>query len=82
MSAEPTGSDREGAGRRQIRCITCSDDGRWMRVLEVDVRRALALCVDADGADETVDTGIVAAVAPGDSLLVHAGTALQRRETQ
>ncbi len=42
------------------------------------LRSALAVCVDAGGRNETVDMGLVENVAPGEVLLVHAGTALQR----
>jgi len=59
-------------------CITCGDDGVPMTVLAVDLDRALALCAHADGRRETVETALVAPVAPGDVLLVHAGTALTR----
>jgi hydrogenase maturation factor len=59
-------------------CITCGDTARRMRVLEVDEPRELALCVDEQERRHRVDTGIVGAVAPGDTLLVHAGAALAR----
>ncbi len=50
-----------------------------MRVLElVD---GIALCADADGARSEVMADLVGPVAPGDVLLVHAGTALARQET-
>jgi len=49
-----------------------------MRVLRVDAARALALCAGADGARATVEIALVDGVAPGDELLVHAGTALAR----
>jgi hydrogenase assembly chaperone HypC/HupF len=58
-------------------CITCGDVAVEMRVLRVDDERGLALC-EADGEKETVEIDLVAPVAPGDGLLVHAGTALQR----
>jgi hydrogenase maturation factor len=58
-------------------CITCGDVAVEMTVLRVDAERGLALC-EAGGEKETVETGLVGAVAPGDGLLVHAGTALQR----
>ena len=48
-------------------CITCSDEGLPMRVLEA---------ADDGGAHHTVETALVAPVAPGDELLVHAGVAL------
>ena len=57
-------------------CITCSDEGVPMRVLRVDDARGLALCEDEQGGRSSVETALVAPVAPGDVLLVHAGTAL------
>jgi hydrogenase assembly chaperone HypC/HupF len=59
-------------------CITCSDEGVPMRVLAVDDARGLALCEAAGGARESVEIALVDAVAPGDALLVHAGTALAK----
>jgi hydrogenase assembly chaperone HypC/HupF len=61
-------------------CITCGDDGVPMRVVEVDTARLLALCAAADGKRTSVETALVEPVAPGDRLLVHAGTALTRLE--
>jgi hydrogenase maturation factor len=58
-------------------CITCGDVAVEMRVLRVDGERGLALC-EAEGGKETVEIGLVGPVTPGDELLVHAGTALQR----
>ena len=60
-------------------CITCGDDGVPMRVLRVDEARALALCEDGDGARSSVEIALVDA-GVGDTLLVHAGTALMRLE--
>jgi hydrogenase maturation factor len=57
-------------------CVTCGDDGVPMRVLALDDARGLALCADGEGAHHTVETALVAPVAPGDELLVHAGVAL------
>jgi hydrogenase maturation factor len=54
-------------------CITCSDEGVTMRVLEA-TGDGLAIC---EG-DVEVLTALVGAVKPGDELLVHAGVALQR----
>ena len=51
-----------------------------MRVLASDEARGLALCEDEEGARSTVEIGLVDAVAPGDDVLVHAGTALARLE--
>jgi hydrogenase maturation factor len=59
-------------------CVTCGDIATWVRVVEVDRGRDIAICVHEGGPDHTVDTGIVGAVAPGDRLLVHAGTALRK----
>jgi hydrogenase maturation factor len=59
-------------------CITCGDVAVEMTVLRVDEVRRLALCANADGAKETVETELVGSVSPGEGLLVHAGTALQR----
>lgn len=60
-------------------CITCGDDGVAMRVVDVDDVRGLALCEDEDGARSSVEIALVDA-APGDTLLVHAGTALTTLE--
>ena len=62
-------------------CITCGDDGVPMRVVRIDEARGLALCADEDGSSITVETALVDPVAPGDVLLVHAGTALTRLES-
>jgi hydrogenase maturation factor len=51
-----------------------------MHVIAVDEARGLALCEAPEGDRRTVEVGLVEA-APGDSLLVHAGTALVRLET-
>jgi hydrogenase maturation factor len=60
-------------------CITCSDEGIPMRVVEAPTA-ALALCAGADGARSEVMTDLVGEVAPGDRVLVHAGVALTRLE--
>ncbi|MES1192924.1 MAG: HypC/HybG/HupF family hydrogenase formation chaperone, partial [Solirubrobacterales bacterium] len=59
-------------------CITCGDDGVSERVLAIDEARGLALCQAEDGARESVEIALVAPVAVGDTVLVHAGTALAR----
>jgi hydrogenase expression/formation protein HypC len=59
-------------------CITCGDEGIPMTVLRIDEMRALALCADDEGAKSSVQIELVDPVAPGDSLLVHAGVALVR----
>ncbi len=48
-----------------------------MTVLATD-GAGLARCVDDEGASIDVMTDLVGEVAPGDALLVHAGTALVR----
>jgi hydrogenase maturation factor len=59
-------------------CITCGDSAVEMQVVRVDEARGLALCSEAGGGRETVETELVGPVPAGDALLVHAGTALQR----
>jgi hydrogenase maturation factor len=62
-------------------CVTCADEGVAMRVVAVDRARELALCDTAGGgARESVEIALVDNVAPGDALLVHAGTALAKLE--
>jgi hydrogenase maturation factor len=57
-------------------CITCSDEGRAMRVLQVDDERGLALCAADDGERATVEIALLEDVAAGDVVLVHADVAL------
>ena len=59
-------------------CITCGDVAIPLTVKRLDDERGLALCADDDGNSETVEIDLVAPVAPGDRLLVHAGTAIAR----
>jgi hydrogenase maturation factor len=59
-------------------CVTCSDEGVEMHVVAVDEDRGLALCTAPDGTRSSVEIALIGAVAPGDGLLVHAGTALTR----
>ncbi|CAN5648325.1 hypothetical protein BH23GEM3_BH23GEM3_11380 [soil metagenome] len=72
MSRPPSPEDRCAT---EGHCITCSDEGVPMRVLEAG-DDGLALCADAEGRRSEVMTGLVGAVSAGDTLLVHAGTAL------
>ena len=58
-------------------CVTCSDEAVPMLVLEAD-GFGLARCEDPDGVPSDVMTDLVGEVAPGDALLVHAGTAIAR----
>jgi hydrogenase maturation factor len=59
-------------------CITCGDTAVEMRVLQVDEARELALCADEAGNRSSVEIALVKPIAPGDGVLVHAGTALGR----
>jgi hypothetical protein len=57
-------------------CITCSDEAIEMTVVLVDDSRGLALCENEAGARSSVEIALIDPVAPGDTVLVHAGTAL------
>jgi len=57
-------------------CVTCGDIAIEMTVERADADRGLALCRDAAGNRETVETALVPPVGGGDRLLVHAGTAI------
>ena len=61
-------------------CITCGDVALPMRVLAQDGERSLARCATAEGRHEDVEIALVAPVAPGEWLLVHAGTAISRAQ--
>jgi hydrogenase maturation factor len=61
-------------------CVTCGDDGVPMDVVVVDEVRGLALCAGPGGERTSVEIALVGPVAPGDALLVHAGTAIARLE--
>jgi hydrogenase expression/formation protein HypC len=65
---------------RDDHCITCSDEGLPMRVVALDGARGLALCEDGGGARSTVEVALIDGAEVGDTLLVHAGTALTRIE--
>jgi hydrogenase maturation factor len=58
------------------RCITCSDEGLPMRVRALADGSGQALCVDEDGADQSVAVDLLESVAVGDDILVHAGVAI------
>jgi hydrogenase expression/formation protein HypC len=59
-------------------CITCGDVAVELRVVSVDDERGIAVCADETGGSTEVDVLLVAPVAPGEQLLVHAGTAIAR----
>jgi hydrogenase maturation factor len=60
-----------------VGCITCGDTAVELRVQRIDAATGLARCVDEAGRAETVETALVGALNPGDTVLVHAGTAIQ-----
>ena len=55
-------------------CITCSDEGIPMRVVEL--REDAAVCVDEEGAAHEVMVDLVGPVESGRRILVHAGVAI------
>ena len=57
------------------RCLTCSDEAVSARVVEVEGANAT---VEAGGRRETVGIELVEPVEPGDTLLCHAGIALEK----
>ena len=56
-------------------CITCSDEAVAARVVEVEGANAT---VEVDGRSERVGIELVSPVEPGDTLLCHAGIALEK----
>jgi HupF/HypC family protein len=56
-------------------CITCGDEGIRMAVIVADEQTAL--CADRDGVVHSVAVDLVAPLAVGDELLVHAGVAIR-----
>ena len=63
-------------------CPTCADDGVPMTVVRVDSKAGLARCTDASGEAAEVETALVAPLAPGDRVLVHAGVAIAAIEPE
>ena len=63
-------------------CITCGDEAIEMSVLRIDGERELALCANAEGTHSTVEIALVQPVREGDTLLVHAGTAIARLQSE
>jgi hypothetical protein len=57
-------------------CQTCGDLAAPMVVLSADGAAGLAVCVDSEHRRRTVETALLGEVQPGQTLLVHAGTAL------
>jgi hypothetical protein len=68
-------------------CITCSDEGRVGEVVTppaTPLDMALVRTVSREGVagQEPVDVTLVAPVAAGDLVLIHAGVALTRLESR
>lgn len=61
-------------------CLTCRDEARLGEVVEVD-DAGTALVRTASG-PEQVATALVGSVAPGELVMVHAGTAISRLEEE
>ena len=85
-SSRTCASSTRGCSRRPTRCvrrrrpcITCSDEGTLAEVVTVDA--AGAASVRTAAGIEPIDVTLVAPVAPGDLVLVHAGTAIALVET-
>jgi hydrogenase maturation factor len=76
MGGAPLTSPTCEIGHEAEGCITCGDVAVPLTVVRIDSRRELALCEAEDGRRETVEIALVTPVAPGDELLVHAGTAI------
>jgi hydrogenase maturation factor len=57
-----------------VHCITCSDEGIEMTVVELT--QCGAQCRDPEGIDQRVEVDLVEPVAIGEVLLVHAGVAI------
>jgi hydrogenase maturation factor len=57
-----------------VHCITCSDEGIEMTVVEMT--QCGAQCRDPAGIDQRVEIDLVEPVAIGEVLIVHAGVAI------
>jgi hydrogenase maturation factor len=58
------------------RCITCSDEGLPMRVVELRRADGVAICSDEAGVAQEVAVDLLQPLALGDEILVHAGVAI------
>jgi hydrogenase maturation factor len=63
-------------------CITCGDRALPLRVVAPGAEPGLARCADAEGREEEVEVSLLAPVAVGERLLVHAGAAIARVEEE
>jgi hydrogenase maturation factor len=71
VSHESTGAACEA---RDGHCITCSDEGVAMRVIQAGSTEAT--CADEHREQHAVAVDLVGPVSPGDRVLVHAGVAI------
>lgn len=69
-----TGASGASCDATSGHCITCSDEGIPMRVVELGTDAAL--CTDTAGATHEVAIDLMDGVTPGATLLVHAGVAI------
>jgi hydrogenase maturation factor len=63
-------------------CVTCGDRALPLRVVAPGAEPGLARCADAEGREEEVEVSLLAPVAVGERLLVHAGAAIARVEEE
>ncbi len=59
-------------------CITCSDEAVECMIVHVDTTTQMAV-VAVQGVQEEIDLSLIDDVAPGDTVLVHAGIAIAKR---
>jgi hydrogenase expression/formation protein HypC len=69
-----TAASGAGCDTSSGHCITCSDEGVAMRVVELGADAAV--CTDRDGVTHEVAVDLLDGVAPGATVLVHAGVAI------
>lgn len=72
MSAEPAAS---ACRTEEERCVTCGDVAVPLEVVALEPD-GLAVCRDAGDRRERVEIALAGDVRAGDTLLVHAGTAI------
>lgn len=77
LAREPGCADADGAAEI---CVTCSDEGRLAEVITPPASLFDRALVRTAAGQESVDVTLVAPVAAGDLVLVHAGAALTRPE--
>ncbi len=63
-------------------CVTCSDEGRLAEVLVAPSTAYGDALVRTAAGEERIDVTLAGPVSPGDLVLVHAGTALTRLESE